>query len=645
MIKLKLLLENKNIIVGIITDDDEIISHKDAIDHTEVMIKMRHVTYGKGLKNKWRYNKSNKTLYWWDMPKKVDSELVIDHLNNKYNQQVVNISVIETSDSQAEYMNRFNKAHGLSESIKTETVTIYQGRNVYNKGTRYFTTKKEWAQNYTQSGRENEITIAKINPKVIYQKQPLPEATDESMMEKAIEEAKKLGYKAIWLDEGVREPHSIFVMDMGVVKIIKPSTIKEDSNEIDSQSSNDTFKMYHGGKRWNVIPSEILPSKKNRYEGGVGIYLTNNLNTAIKYSKGSRVVQLVEIDKNFKDITTVDIPLDKLLIFLKGLYGLKHRKEIMSDIINFSKRTNKSNIPAEILNNLIVNYEAGAGNIGVEISKYFVELGIDACIQKNHGDEIWLIIFNPKIIKRVSVINQSKITSNDFDMLLVPINEGVILINKDDKSDIDKYISDMERLVVDYFNRNKYGVDSDSLISFMQNVSNNLPSNDFPFKVRYIFRGNNAEGYYDKDTKTIIIVVSAFTEWELGFNSEYEQIYRCWSVNFKKISRVFMHEFTHYIQDVYRQEKSGDYKLPSNWSNKSKYYKRGWEQQAHAIAYLEKLKQDLNTENPKTILLNLKKTGLLNQELLNNLKKSDYKSWKAIMKQVIMTTIADIENK
>ena len=64
-----------------------------------------------------------------------------------------------------------------------------------------------------------------------------------------------------------------------------------------------TIQMYHGGNRWSGTP-EIRPTK-GRYEGGPGIYFTNNYETAKKYAKGSNVVQLVNIDSNFKDFTNI----------------------------------------------------------------------------------------------------------------------------------------------------------------------------------------------------------------------------------------------------------------------------------------------------------------------------------------------------
>ena len=87
-------------------------------------------------------------------------------------------------------------------------------------------------------------------------------------------------------------------------------------------STGSTFKVYHGGKRWARIPDRLIASKKNRYECGVGIYFTNFYTRARQYARGSNVVQLVEIDKNFRNIDNVKLDLNKTINFLNNLSGL-----------------------------------------------------------------------------------------------------------------------------------------------------------------------------------------------------------------------------------------------------------------------------------------------------------------------------------
>ena len=184
----------------------------------------------------------------------------------------------------------------------------------------------------------------------------------------------------------------------------------------ESEGGN-TFKMYHGGSRWSYLPDDIWPGKNNRYEAGVGIYFTNSYNTARKYAKGNKVVHLVEIDKQFKDIDDVRVSVDKITNFVKNVPQLSSKKNIIDDIISYSTRVGKTEIPLSVLNNLVVNYQAARGKSGVFIAKFFTENGADAHVQKQSGDEVWLVVFNPKILKSVKVVNPKEINSDSQFML------------------------------------------------------------------------------------------------------------------------------------------------------------------------------------------------------------------------------------
>jgi GNAT superfamily N-acetyltransferase len=450
-------------------------------------------------------------------------------------------------------------------------LTVYQGRNVYNKTSQFFTTDKEWARNFTQSGQDSEIRIGKIDPKVIYQKDPMPEATDEKQIDAALEEAKASGYLAIWVNEGRNEPPGILVIDMKAVKIHKQSMIRESEDIKQLRDEAEEFRLslikkypqlqelYFGIQVGNVLHiSSIKVKLKDRHQG-----------------VGSNVIR--DIKQFAKD--------HKLVITLSREPERGHKKNLERFYKNLGFVDNKGR-------NKDYRYASFFGS---------------TMYHKPH------------------------------------INEGAILIHQKDKAAISKYLKDMDVAVTEYFTKNKYGVESDDLVNFLQHTSDDLSSNKFSFNIKYIFKGGKAAGYYDKDTKTIIIVVSAFCHWEFGFNSSYQQIYRCWSMDFKKVSSTFIHEFVHYIQDIYRQEKNGNYELPKNWSHPEKYYKQGWERQAHALQYLEKLRKEFGIKSSKDLLKHLQRSGLLQNPDLNKLKKTDYDSWKAIMKQAIMATSANLK--
>lgn len=97
----------------------------------------------------------------------------------------------------------------LNESM----IPIYQGRSSYNRGTRYWTTDREWARQFTQSGRDTEIKASKIDSDKIYKMDPLPSASSEADFDRAIALAKQNGFGAVWFDEGTREPNSIYVIN------------------------------------------------------------------------------------------------------------------------------------------------------------------------------------------------------------------------------------------------------------------------------------------------------------------------------------------------------------------------------------------------------------------------------------------------
>jgi hypothetical protein len=180
---------------------------------------------------------------------------------------------------------------------------------------------------------------------------------------------------------------------------------------------NSTFKVYHGGKRWSRIPEQLIAAKKNRYEANVGIYFTNFYNRARQYAKGSNVVQLVEINKNFRNIKDVKLNLTSTIKFLNNLSGLRRRSELIEILKDNAARRNVDYIDAYVLNNLIINLEIGAGKIGLELSKYLVDNGVDANVENKSNGEFWLIVFNPSIIKKISVVNPAKIDKNfEFEL-------------------------------------------------------------------------------------------------------------------------------------------------------------------------------------------------------------------------------------
>lgn len=185
--------------------------------------------------------------------------------------------------------------------------------------------------------------------------------------------------------------------------------------KIDDIVSN-TFQMYHGGKKWYTIPTDLISGKKGKTWYGVGIYTTNFYETARKYGKGSRVVHILDIDKNYKDLDNVNIVLDEAISFIKNLRGLRFKSEIVDRIKKYDDK-----IPLSVLHNNIINSDAAPGELGKEVSDFLSSKGADASYISQSGKEFWLLIFNPRIIKSFNVIDPATIGSK-FPFELPRIN-------------------------------------------------------------------------------------------------------------------------------------------------------------------------------------------------------------------------------
>ena len=157
-------------------------------------------------------------------------------------------------------------------------LTLYRGELASGQQGNYFTPDREWARQFTQSGRDHEIRRIRIDDTLIYRAPQLPEAsgqevaskiklgtcrnealinnlfgsvtdfaqiieekgdcfshgniiatynpqTDihtfwkiESLFDQTIAEAKRQGKKAIWVDEGQGQTNSVFIFDKSIIR-------------------------------------------------------------------------------------------------------------------------------------------------------------------------------------------------------------------------------------------------------------------------------------------------------------------------------------------------------------------------------------------------------------------------------------------
>jgi len=100
-------------------------------------------------------------------------------------------------------------------------IKVYRGVSEYNKKyDNFWTTDKEWARQFTQSGLDKEIKQRTINTSVIMKREnaPLPNACNDKDFDQAIKDAEFGKFDAFWINEGQGEPPSIYIIHKEVLK-------------------------------------------------------------------------------------------------------------------------------------------------------------------------------------------------------------------------------------------------------------------------------------------------------------------------------------------------------------------------------------------------------------------------------------------
>jgi len=113
-----------------------------------------------------------------------------------------------------ELLNKFNLLPEKDKELKG-VITLYRGHG-YNEGNNFYSPSKEFALEFTRTGRESELIKVRVNVNRIYKHEPLPRGygEEDDNFDLAIEIAKNKGLNAIWVDEGLNQPNSVFKIDV-----------------------------------------------------------------------------------------------------------------------------------------------------------------------------------------------------------------------------------------------------------------------------------------------------------------------------------------------------------------------------------------------------------------------------------------------
>ena len=231
-------------------------------------------------------------------------------------------------------------------------------------------------------------------------------------------EAEKQGYTVEMLDYAAKQqfgsPRELYTdlprsmgMRLGEVSRVVPEAGKAWSykpNPARVRKNPESLVFYHGAQQWEG-PPQIVAHRKGHAEHGPGIYLTTSWTTASKYAKGGGSVYRIEVSPSVRWLEKTDLPVEETLRWVKSLPRLRGKADIVASLERTTARIGR--LPAEILVNVFVNHDAASGANGPALAEYLVRHGVDAShistpLFSGSGAEDWVVIFNPKIIEKVT---------------------------------------------------------------------------------------------------------------------------------------------------------------------------------------------------------------------------------------------------
>lgn len=162
----------------------------------------------------------NKTVYIAGMPEaQKDNRARMQELGNLLREGGFEVTGRQQKEPGQMTTEEFAKTAAEIKAGKFEI--IYRGEGgTSRKGGSYWSPSAEWAKQFTQTGRLEEVKKAYIKSDDIYTAKELPYAGDPDAIDKAVAHAKNNGFKAVRLSEGTNEPQSVYVFDLTALKSV-----------------------------------------------------------------------------------------------------------------------------------------------------------------------------------------------------------------------------------------------------------------------------------------------------------------------------------------------------------------------------------------------------------------------------------------
>lgn len=173
-----------------------------------------------------------------------------------------------------------------------------------------------------------------------------------------------------------------------------------------------TMNFWHGGNLDEY--NETISHKKGRFEYGAGLYITTHYETASKYSKGSRKLYLITVEKG-NDLNDSFIDFDNLKSFISDYIIKTKQKEVLNRLIKYVNDQNK--VKGYLIQNIILNEDAIKPTNTIYLRQFFIDNGIDYQLVPNAfgWGETMMVLYNMKKIVKITRINpKDKITVFDL---------------------------------------------------------------------------------------------------------------------------------------------------------------------------------------------------------------------------------------
>ena len=184
------------------------------------------------------------------------------------------------------------------------------------------------------------------------------------------------------------------------------------TEDVDNDISfENNMQFWHGGNLNDY--DENIAQKNGRYEYGAGLYLTTHYDTALKYSKGSRKLYLITVDKG-NDINNSFLNLDDIKEFVLNNVIKNKQKEILERLEKYNQ---ENKIKAFIFNNIILNEKALKPKNTINLREFLINNNIDYEIVDNPfgWGEKMMVLYNMKKIKDIKQItSKDEITKYDL---------------------------------------------------------------------------------------------------------------------------------------------------------------------------------------------------------------------------------------